>query len=386
MSRSSEQPFRQPSQSVDILILAGEHSGDAHAATLINDLRERNPALYIAAIGGPALQRRADLFLFDLVAHSVVGLIEVLKHYRFFKETFDRIVSWVRDYQPKIILLVDNPGLNLRLASAFRKAGISRKGGGSCRVLHYISPQIWAWKAHRRFSMARDLDALAAIFPFEPEIYADTDLPVRFVGHPFAREDYVSPIHYATEAPILLTPGSRRQPVRRIFPRMLDGFQLFAEANPSAQAIVPYPDETIRGELEYLMPASLSERLSLRPASEQIEASAVLASSGTMSLQCALAGLPGAIIYVAHPLTFRIGQRVVKIPYLGMANLLLRDRPPYPELIQNQATPASIAKAISDATTHPQQPALARQAASDLHRILAAPKESSPAQWVESFL
>src|SRR5436190_4791533 len=225
---SAALPFRLPPPAagrVDLLVVAGEHSGDEHAARMVRELRTRQPGLIVAALGGPQLAAAGAQLLHDLTASSVVGLVEVLKNYSFFKALLVETLRWIAEHRPRVVCFVDYPGLNLRLAAALRERGLSLKGGGKIQTLFYISPQIWAWKAKRRFSMARDLDAMAVIFPFEPKYYSDTSLPVEFVGHPFVAADHVSPVRYDPEGPVLLLPGSRRQAVRRIFPALLAGFR-----------------------------------------------------------------------------------------------------------------------------------------------------------------
>ena len=169
-------PFRLPAPEggpVDVLIIAGEHSGDEHAARLVRDVQAAQPTLRFAALGGPELSEAGAQLLFDLTASSVVGLVEVLKNYSFFKALMEETLRWIGEHRPRAVLFVDYPGMNLRLAAALRGRGLSLKGGGKIKTLFYISPQIWAWKAKRRFTMARDLDALAVIFPFEVACYAE---------------------------------------------------------------------------------------------------------------------------------------------------------------------------------------------------------------------
>ncbi|MFW5882825.1 MAG: lipid-A-disaccharide synthase, partial [Verrucomicrobiota bacterium] len=158
--------LRSLSGGVDVLVLAGEHSGDEHAARLVRQARVAQPSLRVAAIGGERLQEAGAELLFDLTEHSVVGVAEVLRHYGFFKRLFHAVLDWVAEHQPRAVLFVDYPGLNLRLAAEMRRRGLSRKGGGAVRTLFYISPQVWAWKQGRRFRMAESLDALGCIFPF----------------------------------------------------------------------------------------------------------------------------------------------------------------------------------------------------------------------------
>jgi lipid-A-disaccharide synthase len=330
---------------VDVLLVAGEHSGDEHAARLVRELRLKNPSVTVAALGGPALAEAGAQLLYDLTASSVVGLVEVLKNYPFFKKLFAEILRWIEAYRPRVICFVDYPGLNLRIAAALRERGLSRKGGGKIKTLFYISPQIWAWKAGRRFTMARDLDAIAVIFPFEIKCYADTPLAVEFVGHPFVAEDYVPPVQYDPAGPVLLLPGSRRQAVARIFPVLLQGFRQFGERG----ATVLYPSDAVLEVLRAGHPPANVQLVRMPEAASApqapVTAAAVLTSSGTMSMHCALAGIPGAIVYRANPLTYVLGRLLVSVPYLGIANLLLNEAM-YPEFIQNAATPDALARQL----------------------------------------
>src|SRR3954465_11858935 len=232
MASSPTLPFRLPPPTagrVDVLIVAGEHSGDEHAARMVRELRGKQPAVTVAALGGPQLAGAGAQLLHDMTATSVVGLVEVLKNYSFFKALFNETLRWIEAHRPSGVCFVDYPGLNLRLAAALRERGLSVKGGGKIKTLFYISPQIWAWKAKRRFTMARDLDALAVIFPFEVKSYADTSLPVEFVGHPFVAPGHLPPVRYDPPGPVLLLPGSRKQAVGRIFPVLREGFRAFGQ-------------------------------------------------------------------------------------------------------------------------------------------------------------
>ena len=288
-------------------MVAGEHSGDEHAARMVRELRARNPSIVVAALGGPALAEAGAQLLYDLTESSVVGLVEVLKSYSFFKHLFSEVLRWIETYQPRAVCFVDYPGMNLRLAYAMRERRLSLRGGGKIRTLYYISPQIWAWKAGRRFKMARDLDAMAVIFPFEVNCYSDTTLSVEFVTHPFVASDY-------TRSPIA--------------------------------------------------------------------ASAVLTSSGTMSMHCALAGIPGAIVYRANPLTYVLGKMLVKVKYLGIANLLLNE-PMYPEFIQHAATPRALAADLRDVIHDPARRARTAAQAVRLREMLGQEGAGSAADWLE---
>ncbi len=372
------------SDSVDLLIVAGEASGDEHAARLLKDLRAKRPDLKVAALGGPKLREEGAGLVFDLTRHAVVGIFEVLRNYGFFKKLFEETLSWIGKIRPQAVLLVDYPGFNLRLADALRRRGLSSKGGGEIRVLQYVSPQLWAWKPKRRFKMARSIDALGVIFPFETETYADVDLPVRFLGHPFARDDYEATLSQAPNAPVLLLPGSRKQPVGRIFPSLLDAFLLVAKDRPGLRASVVSPEGEVREIVDNMIAhrAGAGDKVIVHRNDEKVGASAVLTSSGTMSLACSMAGIPGAIAYRAHPLTYFLGRMLVQVPHLGMANILLPDEPIYPEFIQGDAKPAKLAERLRVCLDDPEEITRAKAAADQLSQLLAQPADLSAADWL----
>jgi lipid-A-disaccharide synthase len=373
---------------VDLLVIAGEHSGDEHAARMVRGLRVRQPELKVCALGGPLLAEAGAQLLHDLTASSVVGLVEVLKNARFFWQLINATLSWIERYRPRAVCFVDYPGFNLRIARALHARGLTTRGGGKIRALYYISPQIWAWKAGRRFEMAKHLDAMAVIFPFEVESYADTSLPVEFVGHPFVSDDYKSPVSYDGAGPVLLLPGSRGQAVARIFPAVLAGYEQFALSHPDRPAVVLYPSEEIKTQLSQILkeaPSELMGRVRLQQTGAVVAAAAVLTSSGTMSMHCALAGIPGAIAYRTNPVTYLIGRWLVKVPYIGIANLLLGEAM-YPEFIQGAANPAALAGELSACVTDPCRRMRSEEQAKRLRAALHQPATGTVADWLARWL
>ncbi len=361
---------------VDLLIVAAEHSGDEHAARMVRELLVGRPGLRVCALGGSRLQAAGAQLLRDLTTQSDLG-IAVIARISYYRALIAAIVEWIGRHQPKAVCFVDSSGLNLRIAQGLFERGYSAKAGGPTRTLYYISPQIWASRAGRRFEMAKHLDGLAAIFPFEPAVYADTSLPVEFVGHPFVAPDYAAPVAYDPAGPVLLLPGSRRGAVGRIFPVLLGGFKAWGG---DREAVVLYPSDEI---LTVLRAANPPAGIALRRTGEgpAVAASAVLTSSGTMSLHCALAGIPGAIAYRTDLLTYWIGRSLVKVPYLGIANLLLKE-PMYPEYLQGAATPAALATEL--AACQPGGERVARTAAQTarLHGLLTGRTQGTAAEWL----
>lgn len=363
----------------DVLILAGEHSGDQQAARMIAEARQKRPDLRVCAFGGGALANAGAQLLFDFTSFSVVGLFEVLKNYAFFKALGNAIVDWIVKYRPKTVCFVDYPGFNLHIASELFKRGVSVNAGGNVRLIYYISPQIWAWKARRRFKMARLLNSLAVIFPFETNCYADTSLKAEFVGHPFLEDSFSAPVEYDASGEILLLAGSREIAVGRIFPVMLRTLSLLK----GERAAALYPSEGIKKILEENAAKfpELKGRLRIVDASAlPLRAKAVMTSSGTMSLACSLAGIPGAIVYRANPLTYILGRMLVKIKYLSIANILL-DRPAWREFIQFDASAPKIAEYMRECLGDSARPRFAEYA-EQLKGLLRAEKSHTAADWL----
>jgi lipid-A-disaccharide synthase len=374
---STSKPISLPAPlggGVDLLIIAGEHSGDEHAARMLQGVLAQKPGLKVAALGGPRLAAAGAQLLRDMTATSVIGFVETLKNISYFKALFREILRWISEYQPKAVCFVDSSGLNLRIAKQMFDRGLSVKAGGKIKTLYYISPQIWASRAGRRFKMAQYLDSLAVIFPFEPEVYADTKLPVEFVGHPFMAAHAVSPVRYDEDGPVLILPGSRGSAVRRMFPIMLKAFEALGERD----AVALYPSREI---LDILKACNPPLKVELRPAGEPVAASAVLTSSGTMSMRCALAGIPGVVMYRAHPLEYVLGRMIVKVPYLGIANLLLKE-PMYPEYIQGAASPSVLAAELKACLHDPARRQETAVRAEKLRAILHQPAKGSASDWL----
>ena len=338
-----------PDGQVDLLVVAGEVSGDEHGSELVSGLLKRQPDLTISAVGGGELEKKGAHLVYPLVDHAVVGFFEVIKNYQIFKQIFSATIQWIKKFQPRTVLLIDYPGFNLRLAKELKKLGLSRKGGGDILVLQYISPQLWAWKPKRRFVMEKILDGLGVIFPFEVACYEDTNLPVSFVGHPFVQPGYQNSISYDPKGPLLILPGSRVQPVQRILPVFLDTVSELLKDFPDLEIVLPVPDLTIRNLADHLLSlrSNLKGRVRVVIGKAGINARAALMSSGTMSLSCAIAGIPGVIAYRAHPLTYLLGRTLIRIPHLGMANILLADDPPYPEFLQGRANGRVLSRSMT---------------------------------------
>jgi lipid-A-disaccharide synthase len=240
--------------------------------------------------------------------------------------------------RPEAVILVDYPGFNLRLAKALRKRGLKTK------IIYYISPQVWAWNRRRIPEMARTLDLMICIFPFEKRLYESSGLRTVFVGHPMAKELQTVPRFERDEALLGLFPGSREREVRKIFPLMMDAARLIHRSRPEIRFEAAAASPTHAALMEEMakdesftvtITTGTSRKLMRR-------ASAALVCSGTATLEAACLGLPHALVYKVATLTYEVGIRVIQIPYLGIVNILA-NRPVVREFIQHNATPAALA-------------------------------------------
>ncbi len=370
----------------DVLFIAGEHSGDEHAARLLKkSLRER-PDLKAVAIGGENLEKAGAQLLYNPLESAVVGFVEVIKHFDYLKALMNQTFRWIEEHRPAVVCFVDYPGFNLRIAKRLFQNGISHKAGGNVKLAYYISPQIWAWKAKRRFTMEKHLDGLGVIFPFELDSYKDTQLPAEFVGHPFVDPDYQLPVSHNVSGKLLLLPGSRKTPISRIFPVMLKTFYLVKKKLPDVQAQVMYPTAKIKKQLETIIEQHGDcDDFELIPNSESFEARAVLTSSGTISLVCALAAIPGILMYRTNELTYWMAMVLVKIRTIGIANIIL-GKSIHQEYLQSTMLPQPMASEVLRQLEDPTAIEKTRILSVELRHKLAGDDPQKSAKWLLSFL
>jgi lipid-A-disaccharide synthase len=368
--------------SFDLLVIAGEHSGDEHAATLLRKLLKLDPNLKAAAIGGQNLVNAGAQLLYNPLESGIVGFVEVIKHLDYLKALFRETLDWIDKYRPRVVCFVDYPGFNLRIAKQLFERGLSEKGGGNVRLVYYISPQIWAWKAKRRFQMAKHLNALGVIFPFEVDCYKDTDLPVEFIGHPFVDPDFRLPVTYDPAGPLLVLPGSRSAPIQRIFPIMVETFNRLKKNHPGLKAIVMYPTEKIRQQLTGIIEKSGdSGDFQLVTNDKTFTARAVLTSSGTISLVCALAGIPGVVVYRANPISYLIAKWLVKIRVVGIANIIL-GKFIHPEFLQSAMNPDILHRELTNQLDDPETFQSTQALSRELREKLDSDDSQRSAKWL----
>lgn len=331
-----------------IMIVAGEASGDIYGADLVREALLLNHGLHFFGIGGARMREVGVTTLVDSADMAVMGLIEVFKHFGVISSAFFKLKRILLEDPPELLILIDYPGFNLRLAKAAKKAGV--------KVLYYISPKVWAWKAGRIKAIAATVNQMAVIFPFEVPLYEKSGVPVTFVGHPMLdlvnvsmnREDAAASFGLDPSRKIIgLFPGSRKSEIERILPAILAAAELLQKRFQNLQFVLPLASTLNEGDLlPHLKRSGITPVVTSQRIHDLIRAcDAVISVSGTVTLEIALIGTPMVIIYKLAPLTFQVAKRLVHIEHVGLCNIVAGEMI-VKELLQENANPEEIATEI----------------------------------------
>ena len=341
------------------MLIAGEASGDLLAAELVSALRGQLPGAKFFGAGGTAMAAAGVELAFDLTQHSVVGFTDVVRNYFKFRQLFNQLLTLALERKPDAIIGVDFGGFNLRFGHAIRQ--YTRENPFSKwnpRIVQFVSPQVWASRPGRAKLLEADYDLLLSIFPFEKDWYARRapKLRVEFVGHPmvgrftnddlrFTRRTTATTAFVNRQPKILLLPGSRTSELKRHLPVMLDALEFIQGKLPEAGARMVLPNPALQ---------KLAARLSAPPPNVEIrvgnlpeflaQADIAIASTGTVTMECAFFGVPAVTLYQTSWVNFEIARRIVTVKWATMPNILANEEV-YPEFIQNTATPGNIAGA-----------------------------------------
>lgn len=328
-----------------ILISAGEASGDLYAGAVTRGIKQLNPEAEVFGMGGDCLREAGGEVLFDIKDHSLMGFVEVLKKLPDVWKLRNAFIDLMEKRKPDVLLTIDYPGFNMRLAKLAKERGIN--------VVYFIAPQVWAWRPGRAADVAKVTDKIACIFPFECDFYKSYGADIEFIGHPLV--DTVKPSLSRKEAEelagkrtghplILLMPGSREMEIQRLLPVMLDAVKILKQKRPELDFAIPRAATIAKEILEdSVRQAGLNIRL-IEGHNYDVMSVADLAivTSGTVTLEAAMCGLGCEILYKSSPVSFWIAKRVVKIPNIGLPNIVA-GRQIEPELLQDDCTPDKIA-------------------------------------------
>ena len=346
-----------------IMIVAGEASGELHGAGVVAALRARRPEIDILGIGGDRMEQAGCELVYHIERFSVMGITEVLRHLPFVRKALRRLDALLESRRPDVLILIDYPDFNLRLARKARKRGIP--------VLYYISPQVWAWRARRIHTIVKLVDCMAVVFPFEVELYEKAGGKVVFVGHPLlevlesrrSRADFCAGAGLDPDRPIIgMLPGSRVMEVERMLPAMVGTLRTVQRELPGVQGVIGLAPTVSRSGLTACLTENAGPDEGARgvPVLEDStyevmnHADLLLVTSGTATLESACFGTPLLVLYRMSRLSWWIARRLVNVPDIGLVNVVAGRRIA-PEFLQDEVDPNVLSPVVLDLLREPEK-------------------------------
>jgi lipid-A-disaccharide synthase len=328
-----------------VMISCGEPSGDLYAGALVRELHRLSPGISVHGFGGDRLRDAGASLVGDYRGLTVTGLVEALRVLPRSYAMYRRLVRAARAIRPDVLVVIDYPDFNFRLAASVRALGVP--------VVYYIPPQLWAWRSGRMRTLKQLADRILVIFPFEPEIYERAGARATFVGHPLVdlakatepREAFLRSIGLEPARPVIgLLPGSRPNELAQILPRLVDAARLMAGAAPAVQFLLARAPHLPESVFAPLAGSALPVKVVADRADDVLAAcDVVVTASGTATVQTAIHEKPMVVVYRVEPLTYALGRRLVHVDTFGMVNLVAGRRIA-PELIQEAFTADAVAR------------------------------------------
>jgi lipid-A-disaccharide synthase len=325
------------------MIIAGEASGDLHGALLVEAIRGLNPDLDFFGIGGDALRRAGVEVRVDNSQMAVVGISEAISKINLLYRVLRLAKQDLKKIRPALLILIDFPDFNLRVAAAAKKLGVP--------VMYYISPQVWAWRTARVKKIKKLVDHMVVIFPFEADFYREWNVPVTFAGHPLLDSMRLEGSQEKSEelggegVLIGLLPGSRNEEVSRLLPTMVGVAEILSERIDGIRFAIPVASSVSERVVETIVQGSTARFLIVSDRLQDVldEAKLVITASGTVTLEAAIAGTPMIIVYRVSPFSYWLAKRMIRVKQIGLANIVA-EKPIVPELIQHEASAEQIAE------------------------------------------
>ena len=356
-----------------VYVVAGELSGDAHGAGLLRELLVLRPEIELHGAGGPEMAKISGGGITDWVEDAaVMGVWEVLKKYRWFRARFARMMGELREFRPATLLLIDYPGFNLRFAEAVRREF------PEIRIIQYISPKVWAWNKRRIPKMARILDEVLCLFPFEVALFESAGLKASFVGNPLVDQlQGVLEKEMERDAQLVgLFPGSREREVARLFPMMIEVAGRLRNWRADLTFEVPAATEKLAAKIRamtYEARAAGWIKVSTGGSHELMRRAACgVIASGTATLEAACLGIPYCLVYRVAPLTYLLAKLLVKIEFIGLVNIIAGERV-VEELVQSDASPDKVAGQLRHLIESPARAAKLQDRLADVAAMLGEP-------------
>lgn len=355
-------------------IVSGETSGDILGAGLLSELQKSHPHLTASGIGGPAMIQTGFTSLYDMERLAVMGIVEPLRRLPELFKIRNALYNHFTQHRPDVFIGIDSPDFNLGLELKLRKAGIP--------IVHYVSPSVWAWRKKRIHKIAKAVDLVLTLFPFEADFYREHNVPVQFVGHPLADLIPLKPDTAAARRTldlgrdttyIAILPGSRRNEIKYLAELFIETAAAISIVRPEIKfitsAINAERDQEVRALCKKLAP-HLPIKFFIGQSHEVMAAAdVVLVTSGTATLETMLFKKPMVIAYRMAELTYQIARHLVKIPYVGLPNLLAKQLL-VPEFIQKEAHPTQLVAALLDFIDHPKKITILEKKFLEIHQML----------------
>lgn len=390
---SNVEPTQAPPALRRVAIVAGEASGDQLGADLITALRARHPGMDVVGMAGPRMVAAGCRPLAQVDELAVMGLVEVLRHYPRLRRLRRRLIDELLAYRPDVLIGIDVPDFTLEIERRARLSGIP--------AVHYVCPQVWAWRAGRLPAIRAAVDLVLALFPFEVPFLREHGIAAAFVGHPLADRIPVDPDRRGIRAALLpdgnaaagpllaVLPGSRRQELARHAGLFLAAARTLRARRPDLRivcgALNASAADEVRRHLGDWSEGPVPEIVTGRATELLAAADVALLASGTVTLEAALSGTPAVVAYRLAPLSWWWLRRAVKVPHVALPNLLLGERV-LPELLQDSATPTALADALDAWLLDPQRVADYRARCRNLHASLAVGSGLAAAAAIERLL
>lgn len=323
-----------------LVIVAGEDSGDFHGGNLATALQQQAPEIKLSGIGGRRMEASGVKLIFPSSRLAVIGFTEVLGRISDIWEGRKAIRAHLLKSRPDLLILIDFPGFNLHLVAPFaHKLKIP--------IVYYITPKVWAWRQGRVATINRLIDRVLVILPFEKNFFEQHNVEVEYVGNPLLDEfKSFKSLDRSHNPNIALIPGSRHGEIKRLLPEMITAARLYAREQPKVHFIIPIAPSIAFGDIEKFIPANFRKHVTLVRQSLATlldDVSFALVTSGTATLETALAEIPMVVIYKVNQLSYEIGKRVIKVPFVSLVNLIA-GKEIVPELIQAEANPEKIVR------------------------------------------
>jgi lipid-A-disaccharide synthase len=373
----------------EIMIIAGESSGDLHASLLIKNLKEINPEIKISGLGGKLMEEAGAHIYYDLTEIAVIGFFEVLKNLPKFKAAFRLFLNKIDQRRPEAVILIDYPGFNLKIAREIKKRNIP--------IIYYISPQIWAWGRNRIKVIKKLIDKIIVVFKFEEDLYKQEMMDVYFAGHPLvdivkttkSKEEVMSDYNLSSShCLVTLMPGSRENEVKKNLPLMLKTALNIQKKLKKVQfIIIQSPALRAAKYYKYLDNQAIRARVIKEDTYNLLKASSfAIICSGTATLESALLKTPFVIVYRISFLSWLLIRHLIKIPYIGLVNIV-RGKKIIPEFVQHEAKPKRIAGFIIECLKDAERIKNMKEELNEVEKLLGPPEASKrAAQAVIDFL